>query len=118
MIDEPRFRTNELRVQNRGVFEGTLSEIFRSKDREFWLERLNKAAIPCGIVNELGEALAHEQLAEIGAIQQVETSAGPMRELVSPIRIDGQTLPLGRVPDHGEQTEEILARLGAASAQA
>ncbi len=118
MIDEPRFRTNELRVQNRGVFEGTLSEIFRSKDREFWLERLNKAAIPCGIVNELGEALAHEQLAEIGAIQQVETSAGPMRELVNPIRIDGQTLPLGRVPDHGEQTEEILARLGAASAKA
>ena len=111
LICDERFRTNELRVQNRERLESAVDAIFRTKPRDYWLERLRRAGIPCGLVNDLGAALAHPQLAHTGAVQQVQTSAGSMRELVNPIRIDGETLPLGQVPDHGENTQEILVRL-------
>jgi itaconate CoA-transferase len=111
LIEDERFRTNELRVRNRQMLEATVAEIFGKKTREIWLDRLRGVGIPCGIVNDLGEALAHPQLAYLEAIKEVKTSAGPMRELVSPIRIDGGTLPLGHVPDHGEHTNDVLATL-------
>lgn len=111
LVEDERFCTNERRVQNRLVLEEKIGGILRTKKRAVWLPLLKSAGIPCGVVNDLGEALDHPQLKHMEAIQTVETAAGPMREFVGPVRIDGHALPLKRVPGLGEHTQEVLSEL-------
>ena len=53
LLDDPRFATNEARVEHRGLLEPFLEELFGALSAEEWLEMLGAARIPCGAVNEI-----------------------------------------------------------------
>lgn len=112
LLADPRFKDNETRIQNRVALESRLAEIFASKPEAEWLRRLRAAGLPCGRINDLREVLAHPQLAYTQAIQMLESPAGPLQEFVSPIRVRGAEPIMRRVPGLGEDTVEILRRLG------
>jgi formyl-CoA transferase len=77
-----------------------------------WLQRLRAAGIPCGGVNTLGEVLDHPQLRARGAIGELTSSVGPLKEFLSPIRISGEAPVFDHLPDLGEHCDEILKELG------
>ncbi len=68
-VDEPRFLTNPKRVRNRLDLESMIGEITRQKSRGTWLERLQKAGVPCGPVNDLREALSDPQAVARGVVE-------------------------------------------------
>ncbi|MDA1356914.1 MAG: CoA transferase [Proteobacteria bacterium] len=112
MLADPRYKTNESRIANRASLEGRLVELFMGQPKAEWLKRLRAAGIPCGGVNTLGEVLEHPQLKARGAIGELSSSVGPLKEFLSPIRITGQAPVFDHLPDLGEHSEEILQALG------
>ena len=112
MFEDMRFKDNESRIANRAALEGRLVELFMGEPKAEWLTRLRSAGIPCGSVNTLGEVLEHPQLKARGAIGELTSSVGPLKEFLSPIRVRGEAAVFDHLPDLGEHSEEILQALG------
>lgn len=112
LLADARFQNNEARITNRSTLEGRLVELFMASPKAEWLARLRAAGIPCGSVNTLGEVLEHPQLKARGAIRELTSSVGPLKEFLSPIRVSGEASVFDHLPDLGEHSEEILQKLG------
>jgi itaconate CoA-transferase len=110
--DDPRFETNEGRVEARGDLEGELEREFAAREAADWLERLRAARIPCGAVNDLAAVMSHPQLAHNGLVAEVGSSAGPLPAVGSPFLVNGERPEVGSVPGLGEHTAEVFGEPG------
>jgi itaconate CoA-transferase len=112
LADDLRFATNEARVENRGVLEPLLEELFAARTAREWLDLLEAARIPCGAVNEVPDVVEHPQLAHNRLVVEVGSPAGPIPVIGSPFLVDGERPSSGAVPALGEHTDEVLRELG------
>ena len=85
--NDPRFRTNEARISNRGELEAMLAKIFVGEPREAWLSRLREAAVPSGPVRGPLEALRSDTARALSAV----LSCRGVPFVASPIRVEGHT---------------------------
>jgi len=79
------------------------------------LALLDAALIANARLNTVGDLLAHPQLGHRWA--EVESPAGPIRALPSPISTGSTQPALGPIPAVGEHTDAILAELGLTDAE-
>jgi len=112
LLDDPRFRSVESRRENREALERLVEELFREQDHQYWLERLQEARLPHGLVRGIGEVLAHPQLAARGMIHKVDSPVGPVPVIASPVHMSASPSRDGAIPELGEHTRAILQELG------
>ena len=112
LLDDPRFATNEARVEHRALLEPVLEELFGALSAQEWLEMLEAARIPCGAVNEIPDVVEHPQLAHNGLVVDVDSEVGTLPVIGSPFLVDGERPPSGAVPALGEHTAEVLKEIG------
>lgn len=112
LLQDSRFRSPELRRQNRALLEGLVERVFLERGHEEWLRRLAAARLPHGRVNGIAEVLAHPQVAERDFIRNVSSPVGPIPVVASPLRLSDSAQPSGRIPALGEDTEPLLHELG------
>jgi itaconate CoA-transferase len=112
LLDDPRFGSNEARVEHRDLLEPVLEELFATLSAREWLDLLETARIPCGAVNDVPEVVAHPQLAHNRLVVEVGSPAGPIPAVGSPFLVDGERPPAGAVPALGEHTDEVLREIG------
>jgi itaconate CoA-transferase len=115
LADDPRFATNTARVANRAELHAEIEAALAAYLAEQVLELLDAAQIANGRMNTVVDLLDHPQLAHRWG--QVDSPAGPLRALPSPISLGGGVAPaLGAIPALGEHTEAVLAEFGLADA--
>jgi crotonobetainyl-CoA:carnitine CoA-transferase CaiB-like acyl-CoA transferase len=87
LAEDPRFQGNQDRVVHRAELVPLLAEIFATRKRAHWAERLEAAGIPNGPINTLDQVVADPQTRALGIIQ---TKAGSELGLVGlPLSFDG-----------------------------
>ena len=87
LAEDPRFRTNKDRVVHRQQLVPILADIFATRRRADWAERLEAAGIPNGPINSLDQVVGDTQTAALGMIQR---KAGSALGLVGlPLSFDG-----------------------------
>lgn len=96
MAKDPRYATNGLRTENVAVLEAEISAILAAAPAAAWLERLDKAGIPAGPINDVKAAIEHPQTAARNMIVETATPRGHKVKVVgNPIKIsafaDGPT---------------------------
>jgi len=112
LLDDARYDTMEGRVAHRGELEPELERVFGEREAEEWVERLEHAGIPCGLVREFREVMEHPQLEHNHLVAQVGSPVGVIPVIGSPILLDGDRPELGPIPGLGEHTREVLAEAG------
>jgi crotonobetainyl-CoA:carnitine CoA-transferase CaiB-like acyl-CoA transferase len=100
---DPRFRSNEARVANRAAMDEIVTDAFAATDRATLVERLKRAQIAFGEVNDVAGLSRHPALHR----GTVGTPTGPADIPAPPARIDGGTRALGPVPAIGEHSDRI-----------
>jgi crotonobetainyl-CoA:carnitine CoA-transferase CaiB-like acyl-CoA transferase len=106
---DPRFLTNADRVTNREALVGLLEEALAARGAGDWVAALAGAGVPCGLVNDVGEAFA---LAERLGLDPV-AGAGGIPQVANPIRLSSSPTSYRLAPPAlGEHTAEVLAWLG------
>jgi crotonobetainyl-CoA:carnitine CoA-transferase CaiB-like acyl-CoA transferase len=111
---DPRFEKSEARGANYSLLIETMTELFRSRSAEEWLERLAKEEVPSAPVLGPKEMLEHPQIVASGiAMESEHPSAGRIREARPAARFDRTPAqPERHAPSRGEHTDEILGELG------
>ncbi len=114
LLADPRFATNDLRVKHRADIVPILSEIFRTRGCQEWIDLLESHDIPACRVNMLEDILAHPQIAANGAIAEREDGRrGRIRTLTPPIKLSATPTGVERLaPALGEHTDAVLREFG------
>lgn len=108
---DPRFMTNQNRVQNREALIDILRPLMRSETGAHWIELLNKAGIPCSPINSVPEAFADPQVQSRGMkIQMHHKGAEDNIDLIgNPIKFSRTKVEYKHAPPQlNEHEKEIL----------
>ena len=106
---DPRFATNADRVANRDALAELLERALAARGAAEWVAALSQAGVPCGLVNDVGEAFA---LAERLGLDPV-AAAGGVPQVADPIRLSSTPTSYRLAPPAlGEHTAEVLDWLG------
>ncbi|HEX2229535.1 MAG TPA: CaiB/BaiF CoA-transferase family protein [Candidatus Binatia bacterium] len=112
LLADPRFATVEGRRKNRGELEQTIENIFLEHDHKYWLEQLEHAQLPHGIVRGIAQVLAHPQVAARKLIREAQSPVGRVPVIANPLKMSGSPARYDPIPGLGEDTEAILCELG------
>jgi formyl-CoA transferase len=123
---DERFLTNTLRVQHREALIPLMLTVTRTRSTAQWITLLEDKAVPCGPINDIGQAFADAQVQARGlAIKQPvaqvnqassatnNAASTTIQTVASPLRLMATPPVLHRAPPRlGEHTDEVLAELG------
>lgn len=114
LLADPRFVTNERRVQEYESLGPMLSGRLRTRPCAEWISLLRAAGVPCGPVRGLGEVLADPQLAAREMIQTVaHPTAGALAVLGLPVKLSETPGAVRSAPPLlGQHTDAVLGELG------
>ena len=114
LADEPRFASLARRTEHLDELYTLVGEHLRSATTAEWFERLRDAGIPAAPYNRVDDLFDDPHLRAVGFFEECEhPTEGSLVQYVTPIRFDGERLPLGKpAPRLGADTAEILGSLG------
>jgi len=121
---DARFASNTLRVKHRDVLIPAMEAVTRTRTTAQWIALLEDKAVPCGPINDIGQAFADAQVQARGlAVKQplaaavvAQTAIESIASVASPLRLAATPPVLRRAsPALGEHTHEVLAELGLGS---
>ncbi|MBI4641970.1 MAG: CoA transferase [Candidatus Tectomicrobia bacterium] len=114
LLADPRFSTNEKRVEHRKALLPLLEEKMREKPAEEWLTLFHQQGIICAPVNTLEEFASDPQVIENEMIAEVDhATIGKLKMLNVPVNLSSTPgKALSPAPVLGQHTDEILTRLG------
>jgi CoA:oxalate CoA-transferase len=114
LLDEPEFADNAARMRNREALRALIDQEIGADTVEAWIERLNRAGVPCGRVLNLAEVFADPQVQAQEMVLEIDHSGhGPVRMTGFPTKLSATPARLRHpAPALGEHTDEVLRDLG------
>jgi crotonobetainyl-CoA:carnitine CoA-transferase CaiB-like acyl-CoA transferase len=115
LVEDPRFESNADRVEHMDELEAELSETFRQRPTDEWVELLaDERGLPVGPVYNVDAALHNEQIDARGMVSTVDhPAAGEIPAIEHPLDFANAESGFDEAPPLlGEDTEPILRDLG------
>ena len=110
--EDAKYKTAELRRDNRVELEATVEAAFLRQGSAEWMELLESAGLPYGEVRGIDEVLAHPQVAARDMVRHIASPAGEVPVIANPIKLSDSPARYGRVPSLSQDTDTILRELG------
>jgi crotonobetainyl-CoA:carnitine CoA-transferase CaiB-like acyl-CoA transferase len=115
LADDPRFRTNTDRVNNREALYRILPGLTRRKTQAEWVDGLAELGVPSGPVNTLDQVFADPQVRHRGMKLTMDYDGardGTVDLIANPIRFSGTQIDYRYPPPKlGEHTDALLQEL-------
>ena len=115
---DPRFATNQSRMENREALEDVMNAVLKSKTTNDWVEVLESAGVPCGPVYDYRQMFADPQVRHRGLVQYAsDPELGEVPHIRTPVRIGEGVRVRNVAPKLGQHSAEIFGRLGMTEAE-
>jgi len=113
IAEDPWFATNAQRVNNRDKLIPILACKLASHTTQWWIEQLERVAVPCGPVNTLEQVFKHPQIKHRKMVKQVANQQGELIDTVaSPINLSATPLQYNSAsPDLGQHSYQVLSKI-------
>ena len=116
--EDPRFVTNQQRVENRAALEAEMETVFATATTDHWVRLLEAAGVPCGPVYNYEQLFSDPQVRHRGLIQYAtDEELGEVPHIRSPIKIGEDVRVRSVAPKIGQHNDEILGQLGVTEAE-
>lgn len=97
--NNPAFKTNAARVENRKKLIPLISEVIKTRTTENWVTTLEKRGVPCGPVNTLADILSDPHLKHRDTIQKIKDENGnEIPFIANPIKYSKTPMEYKKVP--------------------
>nr|WP_322766612.1 CoA transferase [Frankia sp. Cr1] len=91
---DPRFATNDARLSGRDSFKCEVEGTLRTRPAAQWLAILHEAGVPCGLINDVAEAVSSDQ----AGFRHMVVEAGGLPLPGNPVKMPGRADPSTRPP--------------------
>jgi crotonobetainyl-CoA:carnitine CoA-transferase CaiB-like acyl-CoA transferase len=101
-------------MKNREALRALIDQKIGAETVEAWIERLNRAGVPCGRVLNLAEVFADPQVQAQEMVLEIDHPGhGPVRMTGFPVKLSATPARLRHpAPALGEHTDAVLRDLG------
>ena len=119
LVEDSRFSTNGARNDNWQELEPILQEIMSKDSTEGWIDRLRKAAVPCGPINNIEQVVNDPQVRHRQMIVEVEHPvAGKFKMPGCPLKLSATPAEeFSPAPVLGADLESVLSEYAGLSAE-
>ena len=106
-----RFATNRQRVMGYDTLRPLIASRLETQTRQYWIDRLTAAGVPCGSVRDIGELFGDPQLRARDMVASVQhETIGSMEVLGVPVKLSATPGSVRTPPPRlGEHTAAVLA---------
>ena len=112
--EDPRFVTEPLRVKHRDDLNTILIQIFKTKEKSYWVQLLNDVGVPTGPIYDMSEVFSDPQVISQNMVAEVQ------HPKLGNLKLVNQALKLNitpaqvktATPELGEHTKSLLNELG------
>ena len=116
-LEDPLFATPEARMMNGPILVGRFDDLFAQAPFEHWAKVLTDGDVTFGIVAQIYDHLADDQIEANGIFREFTDGDG-LRTIDSPFQIEGETkAPPRMAPGIGEHTRALLGEFGCSPAE-
>jgi formyl-CoA transferase len=113
MLSNPAYASAAARSKNRDALNVEIDGHTAKRPSAEWIERLNKAGVPCGPIYSIDQMFADPQVKHLGIAQPVKKKGKPMYLVGQPVGLSRTPSRLvARPPDIGEHTDAVLKEFG------
>jgi crotonobetainyl-CoA:carnitine CoA-transferase CaiB-like acyl-CoA transferase len=112
LASDPRFVSPDARTANSKEIMKILDQVIGDKDLAYWSKALSDSPGAWAAVQAPDEVHQDPQAVANGFIKTVSDASGELSLVMPPIMFDESTGQLGRAPDIGEHTADVLSELG------
>ena len=116
LIDDPRFSSDQARVDHCDAVYAEIGAIFAAETTAVWLERLGEAGVPIAPVHSVPELINFSQLDHRGVLMTMPGPPGMQGEITVPgagfHASNGDPSGDTAAPLLGQHTDEVLGALG------
>ncbi len=112
---DPRFASNDARTTHAEELSTALEAVLQTQPVGHWLPKLEAAGVPCGPLNNIGQALANPQVKARNMVVHTALPDGtPLIAAGNPIKLSAHADPATRAPapDLDADRAAILKELG------
>lgn len=113
-LEVEEWKTAKGRSDDRARLNAAITEVFRQKPSEHWIDLLERIGIPCGPINKVDQVFADPQVQHLRMAMPITIPGRGDTNLVSTaINIEGHESEVRRIPPRlGEHSAEILREHG------
>jgi crotonobetainyl-CoA:carnitine CoA-transferase CaiB-like acyl-CoA transferase len=113
LVNDPRYRTNEMRVRNREELAKILDPIVAARPSAYWLKELEAQNVGCGPINNLEQVFNDPQVIARKMVHEMKHAVNggtTVRLLASPMKMSGTPVTYRHAPPLlGEHTAEVMS---------
>jgi formyl-CoA transferase len=114
LAKRPEYATATTRLKNRDVLNDEIGQYIAKRTSADWVERFNKAGVPCGPIYKIDQVFDDPQVKHLGIAQSIKVKNK------TPITMVGQPVQLSRTPSKlvgappsvGQHTDAVLKEFG------
>ncbi len=114
LMQNPNYQNGAARSKNRDALNAEIDSYMGGRTSADWIERLNKAGVPCGPIYSIDQMFADPQVEHLGMAQSVtRKDKSKMRLVAQPVKLSRTPSRLAvRPPELGEHTDAVLKEFG------
>ena len=116
LIAHSDYASAAARLRNRDALNAEIDRRLIADTSDAWIEKLNKAGVPCGPIYAIDKVFADPQVRHLQVAQQVDGAGKELAMVGQPFALSRTPSRLAAAPPgRGEHTDEVLSEFGFSS---